>query len=94
MTQRCLLIVRSLNVPITHLATANDQVDEHAEKWHEDDRDRPDRLHQAYEIVASEDVGENRDDEHYPHQEQEEPEDRPEHLADLEFGKNHDYTIP
>jgi hypothetical protein len=51
--------VRLLGLPhisLCHRAAACDQVDEHAEKWQDDDEDQPQRLTPATEILAAEDV--------------------------------------
>jgi len=71
--------VRLLGLPhisLCHRAAACDQVDEHAEKWQDDDEDQPQRLTPATEILAAEDV----DDDAEEQDRQEELKHRPEQV--------------
>ena len=79
------LLLGGSDLPLTHPATADDEVDEDAEERDEDDEDRPDGLGPPAHVVAADDVAEDREDQHDPHEEEEEPEDGPEDLAGSPF---------
>src|SRR5262249_59966196 len=61
-----LRLLRLLDVPLRHRAPLTDQVDERTEERQKDQKDRPERLGPAPDVVAAEDVREDRDQEPDP----------------------------
>ena len=66
LAQLLLLGLRLRDVALGHSLRLRDQVDEDAEEWKHDHEDDPQRLHAAMDVVAAEDVGEDRDEQPEP----------------------------
>ena len=78
-----------LCVPPRHIVAVGDQVDEDAEERGEEHKEQPEGLLPAARITPAEDVSDDVEQQHEPHDPQEENEHRPEHVEKRVISSKH-----